>query len=902
MRVVCFLSVLLFTLFVATPCYVAMTSNSGLHCPEKCSCSSHFKWVSCTGKGLLEVPPDIPPTVTELYLGKNLLTELPAHVFSGLSNLTTLSLIENHIATIDKDAFVGLSKLKILYLRRNKLVYLPDESLRDLSALTNLYLTDNQFLAVPNVTSARRLIRFLLDNNMLTSAKFAPEFANMTSLSTIGLANNPKLTKVDDDDFRYLPPSIRSIDLSRCGLTDLGSNIFRNFRRLQSLSLSYIPNWTVSSLQKVVNSLTACNKLSSLDLSGTISTPGFINLPPDVFQNLSSIPLTTLNLAHMSGVDLIDGGMFRHFPILEKLDMSYGKFSIVTGNISFMPKLWRLTMASSSLKTIPKLILPGLTFLDLSGCNEIDMLAEDTFIRVPMLENLVLADSGIRTVESGAFVGLSRLQILDLSGNGIGGSSLPVDLFSSLLNLQTLNLRRNKMTVVKQESRLFENLRNLRHLDFGDNRCSTLATGIFRPLTSVLRIDLDNNMLGGTVIGPYAGDSLFNGLASVETINLQSNGIEELPPGIFNATVSLRMVNLTGNKLKGWSDATFNMSTNLSMVDLSSNGIAVVLQSSIGGLPSNNVRLNLSGNPFACWCDLIWFRRWIAGDPNVTEERLPGLSNYKCNSPASMVGKRVLDFNPDDIERSCHPPPWLLIVICATCGSIALIVAVITVAYRYRWSLRLRVYYVGKRFRRRKTRNGYNSIDDGGSEQYDLLVSYFSEDDSGEWVRDVLVPTIDLIERGRRGVAVDGRRGADGDVKEDGNAGSDPSSAFHGNFRVFYEDGCILPNQNVIGQIDEAMKMSRKVMIVASEKYAANSRRQFEVDMAVEHGFGNVIIVLWQNEAVGVQLPRILHRLLDRALTWPNDNREGQEYFWRQLNERLMQDDDVEHYGSIQNA
>jgi hypothetical protein len=119
---------------------------------------------------------------------------------------------------------------------------------------------------------------------------------------------------------------------------------------------------------------------------------------------------------------------------------------------------------------------------------------------------------------------------------------------------------------------------------------------------------------------------------------------------------------------------------------------------------------------------------------------------------------------------------------------------------------------------------------------------------------------------------------------------------------VFYEDGCILPNQNVIGQIDEAMKMSRKVMIVASEKYAANSRRQFEVDMAVEHGFGNVIIVLWQNEAVGVQLPRILHRLLDRALTWPNDNREGQEYFWRQLNERLMQDDDVEHYGSIQNA
>jgi len=851
------------------------------HCPNKCSCSRNLKVVTCTKQRLRSVPDDIPRSVTELYLSHNLLTEIGRGTFKNLTNLTALSLEYNLIDKMADGAFLGLTKLETLYLRENQLTELSAEVFQDLCSLSYIYLSQNKLVHIPDMRYAQNVIYLALDNNNLESASFPDGFRNLTRLSTVVLSNNPKLTQIKDEDFAVLNHStVRKIAVSRCGLTDFGKGVF-NFPRLQSVVLSYNTGWNETFLRMVLSLLVNCSELTSIDLSGVLSLPA---LPADLFISLSTVPLTHLSLAHTTQIAVVNNGTFHYFPMLESLDLSNSEFSIILDTMSEMPKLRMLKLAGNEqLKLVPDLNVLSLQVLDISSCTSLQDLKQQTFFRLPVLSTLIIRNCGIHMLHRDAFRGLDQLKKLDLSHNQIGSSSLPVDLFDPLIQLTELDLSNNKLKQIVTEKDLFRNLQTLTTLDLSGNECSVIPEEIFNPLTSLTSLNLSRNSLGGGVISDVTGSKLLRRLSVLKQLMLMENNIYDLPAGFFDSLFSLQMVNLSNNQLGGWNGYGFNDSANLSVIDFSSNKITAVPEVSVMPLAAS-VKLNLSHNPFTCWCDLVWFRNWITCH-NITDTKLPGLELYKCRSPLAMANKPVLDFDPKSIAESCSPLPWVTIVIGASCGVAVVIVCVVVICYKCRWPIRLKIYKIKRRMQHKRA---YLRMDEEVEDGYDVYVSYGPSTADENWVTNTLMPVIDIKERARQMALLEN----DGDIEE--SAAAPNVREFHG-VNAYWEKRDMRPGTSEIGAVAEAIYGSRKVILVVSFEYVKDGRREFEIKMAVDKScdahfqLEDIIIVLLDKDAAP-RLPAELHRKIEYALEWTLDDQNGQELFWQKLQDLLHSD------------
>lgn len=875
----------LLTHFAVLHCCTALLQQEELHalephCPDKCSCSQHLKSVICTNRRLRSVPNDIPCSVTQLYLSHNLLTEIGRGAFQNLSNLTTLSLEYNLIEKMADGAFLGLTWLRTLYLRENQLTVLSPEVFLDLCSLSDIYLSQNKLVSIPDMRYAQNVIYLTLDNNNLQSALFPDGFRNLTCFSTVMLSNNPKLTQITDKDFAALNHStVRKIAVSRCGLSHFGKEVF-NFPRLQSVVLSYNTGWNETFLRMVLSLFVNCSELTSLDLSGILNLP---KLPADIFSSLATVPLKHLSLAHSAQIAVVDNGTFQYFPVLERLDLSNSEFSIIQDTMSQMKNLKALKLAGNvQLKLVPVLNLPSLQVLDISSCTSLEDLRQQSFFGLPVLSTLIIHSCGIHMIYRYAFRGLDQLKKLDLSHNLVGSSSLPVDLFDPLIQLTELDLSNNKLKQIKTEKDLFRNLQTLTTLDLSGNECSVMPEEIFNPLKSLTSLDLSQNSLGDSMISRVSGSKFLRPLSALKQLLLMDNNIFDLPVGFFDNLQSLFMVNLSNNQLGGWNGYAFNDSTNLSIIDFSSNKIAAIPKLSITRL-APSVKLNLSDNPFACWCDLIWFRRWITSN-NITDSKLPGLESYKCRSPLAMANKPLLDFDPESIAKFCSPPPWIIIIVSASCGIVVVIVFIVAVCYKYRWPIRLKLYQMKRRMQRG---GAYLRLDEDTANDYDVYVSYGPSTGDENWVTKTLMPVIDVRERARHAqmqVPLNG-----GDI-EDSMVAPDIRE-FH-SVNAYWEKRDMQPGMPEIGAVAEAICGSRKVMLVVSLEYLQDGRREFEIKMATEkscrahYQLEDIIIVLLDKDAA-LRLPAELHRKIEDALEWTPDDPDGQELFWQRLQDLL---------------
>jgi len=854
------------------------------HCPDKCSCSRYLKVVTCTYQNLRDVPCDIPHSVTKLYLSHNLLTEIGRGAFQNLTNLTTLSLEYNYIQKMADGAFLGLTKLQKLHLRKNRLTGLRPEVFLDLCSLSSIYLSQNKLVHIPDMRYAQNVIYLTLDNNNLESASFPGGFTNLTRLSTVVLSNNP-ITQIKDMDFFALNHStVRKIAVSRCKLKYFGKEVF-NFPHLQSVVLSYNIGWNETFLRSMLSLFVNCSELTSLDLSGVLSLP---TLPADIFSSLANAPLKHLSLAHSTQFAIVDNGTFQYFPMLERLDLSNCEFSIFLDTNSPMKKLKSLSLAhNEQLKLVPVLKLPSLQVLDISSCSSLQDLKQRTFFSLPVLSTLVMHNCGIHEIQREAFCGLDQLKKLDLSHNLVGSSSLPVDLFDPLIQLTELDLSNNKLKQIVKEKYLFKKLQTLTTLDMSGNECSMIPEEIFNPLTSLTSLNLSRNSLGGSVISAVIGSRLLRGLSALKKLMLMENHIYDLPVGFFDSLFSLQMVNLSNNQLGGWNGSAFNDSTNLSVIDFSSNKITAVPEQSVIPLESR-VKLNLSDNPFACWCDLIWFRNWITSY-NITDTKLPGLELYKCRSPLAMANKRLLDFEPESIAESCSPPPWIIIVVSVSCGIAIAIVCLVVVCYKYRWPIRLKIYNMKKRMQRKRA---YAMIDENVEDDYDVYVSYGPSAADEYWVANTLMPVIDVKERARHAQMLLPLPLNDGDIDEIANA---PNVREFHSVNAYWEKRDMLLGTSEIGAVAEAIYGSRQVMLIVSSEYLKDGRREFEIKMAIEKScrahfhLEDIIIVLLDKDAA-LRLPAELHSKIEDALEWTPDDPNGQELFWQQLQDLLHAD------------
>lgn len=159
------------------------------------------------------------PHIKDIYLidlNHNLISTIPAGIFSGLSELDDIDLSNNKIATIDPMAFANLPKLNQLDLSFNLLTDLKPNTFREPHNLHILLLDGNGIENLPSEL-----------------------FKNLTELQTLSLGDN-KLKQITSDNLVGLE-NLETLNLSNNKINYLNPAIFKVFKNLKRLNITDNP-------------------------------------------------------------------------------------------------------------------------------------------------------------------------------------------------------------------------------------------------------------------------------------------------------------------------------------------------------------------------------------------------------------------------------------------------------------------------------------------------------------------------------------------------------------------------------------------------------------------------------------------------------------------------------------
>ena len=763
----------------------ANTTRAQPTCPKHCTCSSHWREINCEHQHLTAIPPDIPVNATTLLLGYNSLTSLLPNTFIDVPNLTTLSLKNNILVDIHAGAFAGLSKLRFLYLTANKLAVLHMDVWVGLGSLQKLYLSQNQLTKVPDVSNCTSLTDLGLANNMISDASIPSSFNALRNFSRLTLNTNPitQLTAKGFDALRNI--SVTGLELSVLQqLSQVENGTFRGLRNLRSLSLSYNPRLSLSGLQNILNSL-GSSPLTSIDISSSIQTE--TQIPVSLFQGLQSAPLKTLFMKHHK-LTFIRNGTFLYLSQLNILDLSEGNLvKIDDDTLSALVSLKKLLINKNSLASIPQGLPASLVIADLSY-NAFTQITPQTFIMNSNLQNLTLAYCQIVAIYKEAFLGLGNLRYLNLSHNHISNNNIAINTFESTIKLAVLDLSYNQIMFIGTERDLFMYATELSLLDMSHNSLSNFSPHLFSRLTKLQELRLAGNTLFKMIAMDESG-VMFGNLTHLVTLDLSHSGIGVLPAAIFHGLSSLRHLNLCGNVIRAWTGNVFLSVPFLVHLDMSKNHIAVVNKSALSVLHTfgANLSLDLSSNPFDCYCDLIWFRRWM----NATNVTLQHEQQYVCAAPTNMIGTKVLNFNPADIRYKCIPYWWYIIG-----GAVVILLVIfpiIILVYRKYYWIRIKLY----RLRKGRRHAQYDTLRE--HVKYLGVISYAEEDQ--QWVVDKIAGHLT-------------------------SNGIDKKLLFHQAQNCHYGQGCI----SFLSELIESTAESFRTVIVVSLSYLQDRLSQCELD------------------------------------------------------------------------
>ena len=162
----------------------------------------------------------------------------------------------------------------------------------------------------------------------------------------------------------------------------------------------------------------------------------------------------------------------------------------------------------------------------------------DTFTGLSRLEELILSNNGLTSIDDAAFSELKSLLVLFLNENKL--SYVPI-VAPSLVDLSLVG---NKLASLTRAS--IRGLSNLRYLKLSDNsftNLSSLPKEAFDPVRSKLQtLDIEFNDLRGVPnVGP---------MRSMKKLNLAGTMVSTIIPGTFSQMSSLQVLDISDNRLE----------------------------------------------------------------------------------------------------------------------------------------------------------------------------------------------------------------------------------------------------------------------------------------------------------------------------------------------------------------
>ena len=609
----------------------------------------------------------------------------------------------------------------------------------------------------------------------------------------------------------------------------------------------------------------------------------------DFFGNVSMIQC--LDMQH-NGLEFISTGAFRVFIRLRKLFLDHNRLSYAALTPVFVAKeLFSLHISLNGLGPIPsgyfaRTSLPSLAELDLSK-NKLQHLNLSELEPLTGLTSLSAVHSRISQVTTALLpkliflnLGLNALFDLPDSCGSNGSSLLPglkelrfernklVDFYKQIClpNLENLELNRNSIGVA--ETDMFNGTRfpSLVQLSLGSMNIKKIEAFAFRnPSLRALSLMYCNMHLSLVahlasfagipdleflqVSHNFAADlsehtfcQLFGSLTSLKKLYLGSCEIHYISRAMFPNSTGLTHLYLYNNKLAAIPHGVFDSMKSLTDLSLSGNQIQVVNEETFSPATRSRLRhLDLSGNPFVCDCDLRWFQGWFTSSPSLFSE---AYHNYSC---ANIPDTPLKNFR--QVEQACLLNRGASTAVIGSVVSFLIILTIVSLIYQHRWHIRLMLAFRGhgEIMRRRLQEENFT---------YDVFVSSAEEDEA--WVLEELLPTLE----GRLGLQV----------------------CFHK--RDF------VPGKNILNNIVDSVKGSKKFLMVFSKDFAASRWCQFELDLCLGHVFDNDddLIVTCLDDVLSRDLTNTMTAVL-RTITyiqWQQDPLASAS-FWRRLERALHQ-------------
>ncbi|XP_053679721.1 protein artichoke [Anopheles nili] len=325
-----------------------------------------------------------------------------------------------------------------------------------------------------------------------------------------------------------------------------------------------------SDLPRVLMGLKAVSKSIIRPIDELILENNFLpSLPGRTFAPLN---ILRLMLRH-NGLERLSNGW------LNDLDKSLVEIFIVERNLRSIPvdsltglrKLEAVTIQSENLKRLPDFSgLPKLRYVSaqsgslielapqyfrelvsletvhVTGSGNLNRLEGGLFNDLPKLQLINLSENGISWVHLRAFVGLPALKTLQLSGNKITDAGMVGRAVKDIHGLQVLRLDRNMISKLTEGS--FVDLPSLKELHLNDNGITEIFHGAFHRTPNLKLVHLENNYLRRV----HPESFLQASGSGVEMVHLQRNEIgrvEELR-SLLDALPMLRFLDLSHNKLE----------------------------------------------------------------------------------------------------------------------------------------------------------------------------------------------------------------------------------------------------------------------------------------------------------------------------------------------------------------
>ncbi|XP_078571439.1 uncharacterized protein LOC144859058 [Branchiostoma floridae x Branchiostoma japonicum] len=599
-------------LLTSSPLLCTTPAAAATHCPRPCDCfltRANTYSVYCKKKGLTDVPSGLPANTTYLDLQENRITNLGNRSLSQMPQLEELILTSNQISSIDSDAFTGTTKLRRLVLSNNELDRVPSDALQPLANLKDLFLDDNSITALQadGFVGNANLTHLRLGYNSIGAINNIA-FTKLEKLEILELQGN-LLTEVPEQAFFDLT-SLITLHLDHNRLAQLGRGPFQHLRVVQNLYISdqRIPG----ALQMDFHAFGGLHELTTLELQ-------YCKLTDVPFGQISVIPkLKVLRLTGNYITALPAASLPQN---LEEVYLNLMNLTVIqTGTFSGLGKLRVIDLGSNPITTMESgsfQNLPSLQTLGLSRLQRLESVAEDVFMNVRSLEVLDLAYSSLSTFAP--IREFTSVRNLTLSGNPI--QAITKGDFSHLTQVVQLNLQDAGLREIQADT--FTRLRSLVSLDLSNNAISTIPAGTFKNMKNLTQLIMKDSQVKSV------SENALDGLSKLETLDLSYNQIGYIAKGTFKDLNALRELYLQGGRLENIEEKSFDSCKTLHKLHLQSNRLNTLPKDLLSPLEFTLKQLGLSGNPWACDCNIVPLATWLKGN-----QQFPII----CASPVELKG------------------------------------------------------------------------------------------------------------------------------------------------------------------------------------------------------------------------------------------------------------------------